>query len=180
MSTASKFVPHYTVQDYVQWEGNWELWEGIAVAMTPSPFGRHQRVLFALAAELRASIGRAECDATALGELDWIISEDTVVRPDVIVVCGDPPEKYLRNPPALIAEVLSESTRQNDLTYKRELYRRQRVAIYLVIDAEAETIQIDQASSDGSYQTSDLLGQIELQICDACHIRFDSESIFRR
>ena len=44
MRTASKYDPHYTVADYEQWSGDWELWKGTAVAMTPSPFGKLQLV----------------------------------------------------------------------------------------------------------------------------------------
>jgi len=28
---------HYTYDDYALWQGDWELFEGIAVAMTPAP-----------------------------------------------------------------------------------------------------------------------------------------------
>ena len=86
LSAALKFAPHYTHKDYVQWMGDWELWEGIAVAMSPSPFGRHQRVVTALAAELLGELRRTNSLATALARLDWIIADDTVVRPDVMVV----------------------------------------------------------------------------------------------
>ncbi|WP_457626586.1 hypothetical protein [Persephonella sp.] len=37
MSFAEKYLPNYTVEDYKQWEGDWELIEGIAYAMVPSP-----------------------------------------------------------------------------------------------------------------------------------------------
>ena len=136
MSAAIKYAPHYHVEDYRLWKGDWELWDGIAIAMTPSPFGPHQAILVALASELRGALRDARCHATVLVELDWIIKSDTVVRPDVIVVCGDPPEGHLQSPPALIAEILSPSTRQNDLTYKRELYASQGVGIYLIVDPE--------------------------------------------
>lgn len=180
MSTAHKFVPHYTLEDYKQWQGDWELWEGIPVAMTPSPFGRHQRVLFALAAELRMAIQQTKCDATALGELDWIIGDDTVVRPDVIVVCGDPPERYVTQAPALVAEVLSESTRQIDLKFKRALYQREGVPIYLVIDPGAETIQMHQKTADGSYEAEELSGDLSLQICHDCELKVTRSSLFGR
>jgi len=37
-------LPHYTYDDYSQWEGRWELIDGIAYAMTPAPWFSHQRV----------------------------------------------------------------------------------------------------------------------------------------
>ena len=180
MSAAFKYAPHYTVDDYRHWKGDWELWEGIAVAMSPSPFGRHQRVVFSLAAELRAELLRTNCEATALGELDWIISDDTVVRPDVMVVCGDPPEEHVHDSPGLVAEVLSDSTRQNDLTYKRQLYQREGVDVYLIVDPVAETIELDRRQDDGTRTTEAVTDILQITLCDDCKIQIDPAAVFRR
>lgn len=45
MSTAPRYQPHYTVEDYRQWEGRWELMGGVAIAMSQSPFGQHAKLL---------------------------------------------------------------------------------------------------------------------------------------
>ena len=111
MSSASRYCPHYTIEDYRQWEGDWELWHGTAVAMTPSPFGRHGGLLMRLGTALTNAIDHARCSASVLAEIDWIISEDTVVRPDISVICGPPPEGHIESAPAMVVEVLSESTR---------------------------------------------------------------------
>ncbi len=34
-------LPHYTYDEYVQWEGRWELIRGIPVAMVPMPVMKH-------------------------------------------------------------------------------------------------------------------------------------------
>ena len=34
-------LPHYVYDDYRQWEGRWELIEGIPYAMTPAPGFEH-------------------------------------------------------------------------------------------------------------------------------------------
>jgi Uma2 family endonuclease len=178
MSAATEFAPHYTIDDYQLWKGDWELWDGIAIAMTPSPFGPHQAVMFSLVAELRAGIRSQGCEATALGELDWIVSNDTVVRPDVIVVCGDAPEKHLQQPPALVAEILSRSTRQNDLTYKRELYAKQGVGTYLIVDPETKTIEQLTLTPSGKYRSTDASTRLEVTVCGDCVIAVESTSIF--
>ncbi|PAY15578.1 hypothetical protein CKO51_31115 [Rhodopirellula sp. SM50] len=85
MSAAPKYIPHYTVNDYLGWDGDWELWSGIPIAMSPSPFGRHQAVASRVAYELRKAIIESDCQAEVLPEIDWIVSDDTVVRPDVVV-----------------------------------------------------------------------------------------------
>lgn len=178
MSDAIRLAPRYTVEDYRQWPGDWELWEGIAIAMTPSPFGPHQAVVFALVAELRAALQKQACEATALGELDWIISNETVVRPDVIVVCGGPPERHLENPPALVAEILSPSTRRNDLTYKRRLYASQGVGTYLIVDPELRTIELLRLAAGGEYASSDASTPLAITVCNDCTVEIDPARVF--
>jgi len=36
--------PHYTYDDYKIWEGNWELIDGIAYTMAPSPIFEYQDI----------------------------------------------------------------------------------------------------------------------------------------
>jgi hypothetical protein len=64
MSSTSKYRPHYTVDDYQLWQGDWELWNGVAVSMTPSPFGRHSRMLIDVGSALKSAIDASGCDAT--------------------------------------------------------------------------------------------------------------------
>jgi hypothetical protein len=35
-------ILHYTIQDYNQWQGDWELIYGYPYAMSPSPLPKHQ------------------------------------------------------------------------------------------------------------------------------------------
>jgi len=37
-------IEHYTYDDYVQWEGDWELMDGIPLAMSPAPTRKHQSI----------------------------------------------------------------------------------------------------------------------------------------
>ncbi|MEP6596015.1 MAG: hypothetical protein ABJA71_08705 [Ginsengibacter sp.] len=43
MSIAEKYRPHYTYDEYCQWEGRWELIEGMPYAMSLLPVPEHQR-----------------------------------------------------------------------------------------------------------------------------------------
>ncbi|WP_153558282.1 Uma2 family endonuclease [Roseimaritima sediminicola] len=180
MSSVEKFTPRYTIDQYAQWQGDWELWEGVAIAMTPSPFGVHQGVVTRLSRVLGNAIEAAACDAEPLVELDWIISNDTVVRPDVLVVCGRPPERHLEQTPTLVAEVLSDSTRQNDLHYKRQLYRRQGVGVYLIVDPATRAIQVDRRQSDGGYRSDTAGSKLDLQLCEDCEIELSTDAFFHR
>jgi len=39
-----ELLPKYTYSDYCQWEGDWELIEGVAVSMAPAPMKIHQKI----------------------------------------------------------------------------------------------------------------------------------------
>lgn len=177
MTAAKRLLTDYTVDDYCQWDGDWELWDGIAVAMTPSPFGRHQALAARFAWMLQNELQRVGCDATVMHEVDWVVSRSTVVRPDVVVVCGDPPERHLESPPALIAEVLSEATASRDRSHKRELYREQGVGIYFLLDPETETLELAGAPFSGP-EPMPLGEPIEIRLCDTCRIRLDPATLF--
>ena len=131
-------VPRFTLADHRTWEGDWELWDGIPVAMSPSPVSRHQGIALEVAALAREQLRRrAGCRCRVRLELDWHAGEDTLFRPDVMVLCGeDLDHDYPTRPPALIVEVLSPSTRHIDLGFKRRRYRACGVPNYFVVDPE--------------------------------------------
>ncbi len=114
MSPAPRYQPHYSVADYLQWEGDWELWDGVAVAMSPSPLGPHDRAAAKLVFQIESCLRAQGCSCATYAGLDWIVSDDTVVRPDVMVVCGDQPGRCLERPPALAIEILSDATVEKD------------------------------------------------------------------
>ncbi len=176
--TAEKLLPRYTADDYQHWKGDWELWDGVAIAMSPSPFGRHQTIATRLAYAFSSEIEKQSCSAEAIAELDWVVNERTVVRPDLIIVCGELPLRHLQSPPGLIAEVLSESTRQNDLHFKRELYESEGVTTYLVIDPDSAEVTHHRLRS-GIYESSCHREFVEATICDDCHIKIDIGRLFR-
>jgi len=177
MSTAPRYLPRYTAADHAAWEGDWELLDGVAVAMTPSPFGPHAEKLSRLAAILWNAIDAAGCQATVLAELDWIVAADTVVRPDLMVVCGSAPARHVEQPPALVVEVLSAATRDRDLSVKRDLYAAEGVRWYLVIDPDQQETAVLRLTSAGRFETIPLVGRHEIDLCDDYLLRLNLTGI---
>lgn len=173
VSTAPRYLPHYTVADHAAWAGDWELLDGVAVAMTPSPFGPHAERLSRLAAAFWNAIDAAACLATVLAEIDWIVANDTVVRPDVVIVCGPAPERHVERPPALVAEILSAATRDRDLTVKRELYAANGVRWYLIIDPDGAESSLLRLGDTGRYESLPVRGRCEIELCPDCTIAVD-------
>lgn len=179
MSTARRYLPHYTVTDYQQWEGDWELWQGIPVATSPSPLGPHQACGANLLFELKRAIQETGCHATALYEIDWIISQDTVVRPDVLVICGDAPQRHVEHPPAVVIEITSPGTADRDRTAKLELYQDHGVSYYLLVDPLQRDLIVLERNDQGRLQRAELAEEVSLRICDTCSLRFAPAPIFR-
>lgn len=139
-----KHIPQYTYSDYKLWKGDWELIEGYPYAMSPSAFGEHQHIagelFFQIKDQLKKNICKNNC--FVYSELDWIVDNRNVVRPDLAVVCGERVEKFIENPPILIVEVLSESTTYRDRIVKKELYEINKVKYYLIADTENKAIEV--------------------------------------
>ncbi|EDP74560.1 Uma2 family endonuclease [Hydrogenivirga sp. 128-5-R1-1] len=131
MSLTLKYLPNYTIKDYESWQGDWELIEGVPYALA-SPTFEHQRVVLRIARFLDEELEKS-CPECKVGiDTDYVIDEHTVVRPNVFVVCGEVKDKLLKTP-AVIFEVISESTAERDERLKFELYEREGVEFYVMV-----------------------------------------------
>lgn len=143
MSIAAKYRPYYTYEDYCQREGRWELIEGMPYAMSPATVPDHQRVCVRLCLRLEQALEHCKKYKVYL-PIDWKITEDTIVQPDILVVCKPINKKFLDFAPVLVVEILSPSTASKDRGEKMELYQSQKVKYYLIVDPKFKKIEIYQ------------------------------------
>jgi len=131
----------YTYDDYKNWKGDWELIYGHPYAMAPSPVGKHQFVMMKIGYQLNKKLEELGCNKCfVLGEIDYIISNDTVLKPDVALVCGKLP-KFITTPPVAIFEIISQSAKLRDEITKKEIYEKKGVKnIFLVYPDEKKVI----------------------------------------
>lgn len=161
MSIARNRDDYFTYGDYLAWpeDERWELIDGRAYAMTPAPTTRHQRLVVILAHLLETFFENRQCKVYAApdvrlpkgNEADEAI--DTVVQPDLLVVCdaAKVDEKGIRGAPDLVIEILSQSTSDRDLGTKLFLYQKHGVRCYLIVDPWGKTITIRYLDPDGLY-----------------------------
>jgi Uma2 family endonuclease len=142
MSIADKYRPQFTYEDYLLWEGKWELIEGMPYAMSPSPLPVHQKINGRLWSAFDSSLQTDCSECEAYLPLDWKISEKTVVQPDLLVVCKKIEKSHLDFPPVLVIEILSPSTAYKDRHEKFELYEQEGVQYYLIVDPQFKKIEI--------------------------------------
>jgi Uma2 family endonuclease len=142
MNIANKILPYYTYEDWTRWEGQWELIEGYPFAMSPAPTPSHQRVCAKMISRLEQALESSHCkNCQVYNFIDYKIQDDTILQPDILIVCGEIQKKYLDFSPALVVEILSPATALKDRHTKYEIYQQQGVNYYLIVDIEKKTIE---------------------------------------
>ena len=72
---------------------------------------------------------------------DFLISEDTVVQPNVIVLCNNRTQKFIDFTLLVVAEILSPSTALTDRNTKFELYQNEGIKYYLIADSDTKKLK---------------------------------------
>ena len=178
---ALAYQEHYTFDDYQLWKGEWELIEGMPYAMSPSPTVTHQTVSFNIASAIKEGMASDQnyCrDCCVLIETDWQISNDTIVRPDVMIVCQELDEKVIVTP-ELIIEVVSVSSTRRDEFIKFDLYQREGVMYYILVYPDRQLIKIYYNEAGGFKKVQDYIsGAVDLRI-GKCIFSIKVDSIWR-
>lgn len=126
------------------------------IVVTPSPVKRHER----LRTRLVVSLGNHLDEHPLQGEMfmarfDVVLSPHDVLEPDVLVVLGDQQdiltETNIRGAPGLVVEILSPSTRKRDQIIKRDLFDRQGVREYWMVDPDHNQVTVYRRVEDGSF-----------------------------
>ena len=153
MGLALRQEKHYTYADYLTWpdDARYELIDGEAFLMAPAPLIEHQEVAGEVFRQLanqldgkpcRPYIAPVDVRLPRADEADAAI--DTVVQPDVLVVCD--PEKIdrrgVRGAPDWVLEVLSPSTAAHDQIAKRRTYERAGVREYWLVHPGDRTLTV--------------------------------------
>jgi Uma2 family endonuclease len=152
--------------------------EGVPHAMSPLPVPKHQIVAGNLHVEF--SIQLKKCSACkAYQPIDYLVQDDTILQPDMLVVCGKIVKKYLDFPPALVAEILSPSTAPKDRFYKYPIYQSQGIRYYLIIDPDLEEAEVYELF-DGQYKMTARGRDIRYDfVLDSCNASIDFKEIWK-
>ena len=179
MALAQKIIPNYTYDDYVHWEGRWELIDGHPIAMSPLPIPKHQRITIEIASVFLSALKKSGCkECKVYDPLDYKIKEDTIIQPDVLIVCEKINKAFLDFPPALVVEVLSPSTAIRDRHTKYEIYQQQGVRYYLIVDLDKNAIEI-YSLQNSSYvlQNPNTENEFDFMLHEGCAITVDFKEL---
>jgi Uma2 family endonuclease len=134
----------YTYEDYLTWndDNRWEIIDGKAYMMS-APSASHQRIFSRVFNKVYTFLEGRTCEVFP-APFDVRLSadkyDDTVVQPDISIVCDrkkiEP--RGCKGAPDFIIEILSPSTTYYDFTIKKEKYLSAGVKEYWIIDPIAK------------------------------------------
>ncbi len=115
------------------------------LSVTPSPGTRHQGAVLALGSRLYDHVKSRGLGKVFVAPTDCILSDVTVVQPDVLYVATDRlsiiSERGIEGAPTLVIEVLSPSTARLDRERKLMLYAEHGVPCYWIADPASCTVE---------------------------------------
>ena len=169
----------YTYDDYKVWDGDWELIEGVPVAMSPAPVRRHQALATEIIFHLREQL--EDCEACeVLGEIDYKVCDDTVLRPDVVVTCGETSDAYLVKAPEIVVEILSPATARRDEKVKFQIYEQEKVRYYILVYPEDLSAKIYKLEGKRYDKQGDFSNESYRFDETTCPITLDFGKVFSR
>jgi Uma2 family endonuclease len=128
-------------------ENRYEYIDG-EIYLLASPFYAHQKAVREILSEFTSWFRGKECEPLASPFDVTLFKSDkniNVVQPDILVFCDreniDEKGRY-KGTPALVAEVLSESTRSKDMVKKLDLYMLSGVKEYWVVNTASQEVYI--------------------------------------
>ncbi len=169
-------IPRYTYDDYKTWKDDWELIDGLPYSMSPSAVAKHQKIAGELFFQIKSRLNEDKCKdlCTPYYELDWVINESTIVRPDIAIICGQKPIDFISKVPYLIVEILSESSSYRDRIVKKELYEQQKVRYYIIADPDTKSTEIYELI-DNKFRQTESTG---FNLTEECEISLDLTAIW--
>jgi Uma2 family endonuclease len=160
---------HYTYADYLRWSASSgeELIDGVAyVREPPAPSPSHQGIVVGLCSQIDAALKDkpwrvyvAPFDVRLPKSAEQDDEVDTVVQPDVLIVCDlqKIDGRGMRGAPDWIAEVLSAYTASHDQVVKLPAYERAGVREVWFVHPIDLTLAIYQLEA-GRYGRARILG----------------------
>lgn len=160
----------YTVRDYFDLPAgsSCELIRGEMRPVPTAPGEPHDSALIALGSLIvgfirgRSGDGSNETSCGVFVEpVDVVLAPDTVVHPDIVVVCDLgrlANDRYVDGAPDMVVEVLAPETADLDRTGKRALYEEAGVDEYVIVAPEERLVEIYRQCPAGGFAPPEILG----------------------
>jgi len=172
---ALDYIEHYTYEDYKKWEGDWELVNGVIYAMSPFALPSHQKIAVRLVSQLEANAKNCP-NCHALMESEVKFKDETVVRPDVFIKCGELDDITIT--PQIIFEVISKGSIKRDELLKFNLYKQEGVRYYGLVYPDEKRAKIYKLMGGEYIKVFDIKDDM-LKIDDLeCPVKIDFKEVW--
>jgi Uma2 family endonuclease len=112
----------------------------------PPPTTFHQEISVNLIAFTFSWVKKHQLGKIYCAPTEVLLPPATVVLPDLLFISNENlsviTEKRIEGAPDWVCEILSPSTRKNDLTVKKELYQAHGVKEYWIVDPDIRTVEV--------------------------------------
>jgi len=181
---------YYMYDDLLKMDGDkrYEIIDG-EIYMMASPSNVHQWIVGEIFIQLGNFLRGKRC-IPFISPIDVRLNadkpgkrDDTVVQPDIIVVCDrnklDKKGRGIKGAPDLVVEILSPSTAYRDRLIKHQKYQESGVREYWLVDPHNKTLEVmifeDGAEKDKKIYHSEEV--VSVQVLEGCEI--DLAAVFR-
>ncbi|MFH0925609.1 MAG: Uma2 family endonuclease, partial [bacterium] len=170
----------------------WELIEGIAYNMSPSPSKSHQRILRELLRQFANFLFDKKCEIFSApfdvripepdkGKPDRDEDIESVVQPDLVVICekSSLDERGYKGIPTLIVEIISPSTASRDMKEKFFLYERVGVKEYWIVHPVEKIVMVFKLGMNREYGKPEIYAESDkIEVCILGQLTIDLKSVF--
>jgi Uma2 family endonuclease len=155
--------PKVSFEEYRSWpdDERWEIVDGHPFAMSGASVA-HQEICSNFHFALRRHFADGPCKVY-FAPLDVRLSEFDVMQPDLLVICKDSQLKgtHVDGAPALVIEVLSQSSVRHDRIRKFRLYASAGVKEYWILHPSPPMAEVHMLDGDG-YRTHGIYSEQEI------------------
>ena len=167
--------------NYIEPDEDYEIIEGVKYYMAAAATNEHNFVSFSLCL-LFNQYFREHKNGVALQDVDIKLDDANTFRPDVSVIVsrfayvfGD---KKFFGAPDIVVEILSRSTAKKDLGIKKNIYERNGVKEYWIVDCRALRVDVyhlidDHYVLDGVYQAPTESELEQMDEAELAEIKYD-------
>ena len=174
----------YTFADCLGWDEKEraEIIGGEVLMMAP-PSRIHQKISGEIFRQLANFLEGKRCEVYSapfgvrLFEKDGDRPEDvdTVVEPDITVVCDTSrlDQRGCKGAPELVMEILSPSSRRHDMLVKLNLYQRAGVREYWIVNPDDKDVQVFLLDGSGLFRVHGFYGREDIarvNVLEGCFI----------
>lgn len=115
------------------------------IIMPPTPTVPHQRAVLDMASAFRNFVRQHNLGEVFISPLDVVLPSGDVVQPDIFFLSSKQVERAgtanrIRDVPPFLVEILSPGSVKHDTVRKRELYERNGVREYWIVDVKERTV----------------------------------------